>query len=170
MRFRRARRQNAGAGDGELFILLRAGGAADAYRADNLPIDDDRNAALERRKIIKSGHGRAPFVDHVLEELRRPFEQDRSPRLADRDLGAGSKSIVELDRDEVASIVNDGNGSARRILAFSLGDGSRNDFFRAVQSQRFFLNGLRRSDEESASTVSIPSAPSVSFIDFPPSV
>src|SRR5918995_3372033 len=144
--FRRGRRQSAGAGDGEFFILLRTGGATDAYRADDFPINDDRNAALERCEIVESGHGGTPFIDHIFEELGRPFEQHRSPRLADRNVGAGSKSIVEpLDRNEIASFVDDGNGSARSILAFRFGDSSRNHFFRAVQSQPFFLNRLRRS-------------------------
>ncbi len=41
--FSRARRQSAGAGDGEFLVLLRTGGAADAYRADDLPSNNDRS-------------------------------------------------------------------------------------------------------------------------------
>src|SRR5437773_8280195 len=78
--------QSIGAGNGEFFILLRAGGATDTDRSNDLPVDDDRNTTLERREVVKTGHGGPPLVDHVFEELRGPFEHDRSPRLPDRNV------------------------------------------------------------------------------------
>src|SRR5688572_30181820 len=142
----RSCRHSVGSSDREFFILLGAGGATDAYRPDNLPINDERNAALQRREIIEGSHSDSPLVDRVFEELRRPFEQDRSPRLTDRNVGAGGKGVIQpFEGNEIASFVDHGNGAARRVLAFSLGAGGRNHFFRAVQSQPFFLNGLRRS-------------------------
>src|SRR2546428_2134957 len=47
--------QSVGAGNGEFFILLRAGGATDTDRSNDLPVDDDRNPTLERREVVKSG-------------------------------------------------------------------------------------------------------------------
>ena len=49
-------RQGVGPGNGEIFVLLHAGGAADANPANDLTVDDDRNATLEGRKIIQSRH------------------------------------------------------------------------------------------------------------------
>src|SRR5688572_31995501 len=142
----RSRRQSVGSSNGEFFILLGAGGATDANRTDNLPIDADRNAALQRREIIEGTHSDSPLVDRVFEELRRPPEQDCSPRLADRNVGAGGKGVIQpFEGKEIASFVDHCDRSSGRVLVFSLGDGGRNHFFRAVQSQPFFLNGLRRS-------------------------
>src|SRR5947208_1729209 len=167
--FRRAGSQSIGTGDGKLFVLLRGGGAADAHGPDDLPVDDDRNAALERREIIERCHGGPAFVDHVFEELRRPFEQDGSPCLADGNIGSGSEGIIQpLDGDEITAFVDDGDGSTGRVLTLRLGDCGRDYFFAPSKVKPFFCMVCAELMEENVSAISIPSALMMSFIDFAP--
>lgn len=131
--------QSSRAGEREFFVLLRA---LSADAADDLAIDGQRNAALERREslhIAQDGdHGRAAFVDCVFECFGRLFEQRRGARLADGNVGAGRKRVIEaLDGNQIAAVIDDGNGGARRVQAFGFGYRGGDYTVRATEGQRF---------------------------------
>src|SRR5262245_60629143 len=63
-----------GAREGELLVLLRARGAADADAPHDLAVHDDGDAALQRREVHR-GHRVAALADHLLEEARRLLEE-----------------------------------------------------------------------------------------------
>src|SRR5262249_53172902 len=67
--------------DRQFFVLLSACRAADTHASDDLSIDHDRNATLERRKetIRQRDHCGAPILDDVLENLGWLLEQNGCP-------------------------------------------------------------------------------------------
>src|SRR5262249_50282089 len=98
-------------------------------------------------KSLRVANGSPPLIDHIFEERRGPFEQDCSPRLVNRNVGAGGKGIIQsLKCNEITSFVDDSDGSTGRVLAFCLRDCGGNHFFGALQGESLFLNGLRRPD------------------------
>ena len=56
------------------FVRSDRDGASRDHRSNDLSIDDDRYAALQRGEVGKRCHRRPSLVDHVLEKLRGPFE------------------------------------------------------------------------------------------------
>src|SRR5262245_36797925 len=120
-------------------------------------------------KSLRVANGSPPLIDHIFEELRGPFEQDCSPRLVNRNVGAGGKGIIQsLKCNEITSFVDDSDGSTGRVLAFCLRDCGGNHFVGALQGESLFLNGLADPTEERVSAVTIPNALMMSFIDFFP--
>src|SRR5262249_43222263 len=129
-----------GADRGEFLVLLGAGGAAHADRADDLAVHHDRDAALQRREVVERGHRGPPLVDDVLEERGRLLEQRGGARLAGRDARAGGEGAVDaLERHQVAAVVDDRDRGAD-ALGVGLGDDGRDRAPRALEGQRLLVD------------------------------
>ena len=129
------------------FVRSDRDGASRDHRSNDLSIDDDRYAALQRGEVGKRCHRRPSLVDHVLEKLRRPFKLDRRPRLADGDIGSRGKGIIQtLHGDKIAAFIDDGDSATGSILIFGFGNRRGDYFFRSLQGEGFFLNRLGCAD------------------------
>src|SRR5262245_30224277 len=79
--------------------------AAHADTADDLPADDDRQPAGDRRGALQAEDRVAALGDAFLERAARPAELRRGLRLVDRDPGARDLGVVHpLEVDEVAVV------------------------------------------------------------------
>jgi len=111
--------------------------SANANRANDLAIDFDWNAALQR-----SGPGqrqrRDPAVAHLIfENFARPTKDCRCARFSDTNLHARNLGIVEaFQKQQMTAVVHDDDyDSGATLLGFSFSDGS--DFFRRIERQHF---------------------------------
>src|SRR6266545_1925864 len=99
--------ESPGAFDGDVLVYLGRV-AADADGADDLPVEQDRNTALERRRVGESQSGHAAVADLILEDLARPPVDRRGASLADPDVDAGDLgSVHPFEQDDVSAVVHD---------------------------------------------------------------
>jgi len=111
--------------------------SANANRANDLAIDFDWNAALQRSGPWQR-QGRDRAVAHlILKDFARPPENSRGPRFADSDFNACHLSIVEPFQEQhvTAIIHNHYHDSGATSLCFGLRGGC--DLLRDLERQHF---------------------------------
>src|SRR5689334_1625046 len=81
----------------QLFVLLRARCSTHTDAAYYLTIDNDRNAALQRReeRVRQCNHRGATILNDVFECFSRTFEKHCGARFSDRDVCAGCEGPIE---------------------------------------------------------------------------
>src|SRR5512133_2445639 len=79
----------------QLLILLSAGRTAYTYCSDNLAVDGNRHATLERREVVQRNHSCATFRNNFLESPGRLLEESRGTGLADRNIRASRERAVD---------------------------------------------------------------------------
>ena len=134
---RRDRRRGVCSSDLSNALVFLGRVSANANRANDLAIDLDWNAALQR-----SGPGqrqrRDPAVAHlILKDFARPPENSCGPRFADADFNACNLSIVQAFQDQhVTTIIYDhDHNSCATFLCFGLRGGC--DLLRDLERQHF---------------------------------
>ena len=126
------------AGDGQLFILVGAGRAADADAPYDLAIDDDRNSSDQRSEVFERRHHGAALaagVDQFFKKARGLLEHDGGLGFADRDFApaenvpSSRSRAIRLPPSSTTAMTPPG---ACSFLRFCLRGG--NYAFRALQA------------------------------------
>src|SRR5882672_8316376 len=110
--------------------------AGDADRADELAIDEERQASFDGYCAFEreNADADAAFLEHVLERLRRPLVKRGGSGLADGDVRAAVLRRVRLlEVDEGAGRIYDRDRHEPFVLARFRRD-SRRDFLRGIQA------------------------------------
>ena len=110
--------------------------AGDADRADELAIDEERQASFDGYCAFEreNADADAAFLEHVLERLRRPLVERGGSGLADGDVRAAVLGRVRLlEVDEGAGRIDDRDRHEPFVLACFRRD-SRRDFLRVIQA------------------------------------
>lgn len=133
--------QNSETGGGDNTIL-RAGAAADADSADQLPVHQNGEAALDWCGVAELQDNNSPAGHGIFERLGGPFETNGGGGLVLCDGDAGDLSSVHaLETDDVRAIIDDANDHGPAVFA-GLGLSGAEDLFRGFEVHYFFVREL----------------------------
>src|SRR5262249_20197506 len=121
-------------GPADLSVLGR-GDAGDADRADELAVDDDRDAALERARAGQPEDAEivTALSERIVEGLRGPAERHGRVGFFFRDLDAAELGAVHpLEHDEIATRVQHDHHDVPAVL-LCLGLGAGHDLLRLLE-------------------------------------